>query len=94
MREPFSTGRACASAETQEYCAVFTYDLTDEDYELPYNAPGRSRSYFELDDEFDKGVAKRRSDAIKLETILGNSGDMDLENVGGPDLTEFLNQAE
>lgn len=63
---------------------MFTYDLTDEDYELPYNAPGRSRGYFELDDEFRSGVPKRRSDAIKLETILGNSGDMDLDYVGGP----------
>lgn len=63
---------------------MFTYDLTDEDYALPYNAPGSSKSYFELDDEFRNFVPKRRSDAIKLETILGNSGDVDLETVGGP----------
>jgi hypothetical protein len=42
------------------------------------------RRYFELDDEFGKGRPNRRADGIKLETILGNSGDMDMERVGGP----------
>jgi hypothetical protein len=63
---------------------MFTYDLTDEDDELPYNRPGKSSSYFDLDDEVGKGRTKHRSDALKIETILGNTGDMDLEYVGGP----------
>lgn len=63
---------------------MFTYDLTDEEYELPYNAPGKSSSYFDLDEDVGKGRSHRRADALKLETILGNSGDMDLEYVGGP----------
>jgi hypothetical protein len=63
---------------------MFSYDLTDEDYELPYNAPGKSGSYFALDDHFGRGYPSRRSDGVKLQTILGNSGDIDLERVGGP----------
>ncbi|MFM7345554.1 MAG: hypothetical protein ACKO1J_09345, partial [Tagaea sp.] len=63
---------------------MFTYDLTDEEYALPYNAPGTSKSCFDLDDEFRDFVPKRRADAIKLEPILGNSVDMDIETVGGP----------
>jgi hypothetical protein len=49
---------------------MFSYDLTDEDYELPYNAPGKSGSYFELDEDFGRGYPSRRSDGVKL-TPLG-----------------------
>jgi hypothetical protein len=75
---------ACALAAKPEYCVMFSYDLTDEDYALPYNAPGKSGSYFQLDDDFGRGYPSRRSDGVKLQTILGNSGDIDMERVGGP----------
>ncbi|MBL8653345.1 MAG: BPSL0067 family protein [Alphaproteobacteria bacterium] len=46
--------------------------------------PGRSNGFFDLDADVGLGYPTRRADNIKVQTILGNAGDLDLAKTDGP----------
>ncbi len=52
---------------------------TDDENELP-----GSSDWFKLDGEVGLGRANKRADLVKVESLLANSGDLDLSDIGGP----------
>jgi hypothetical protein len=52
---------------------------TDDENELP-----GSTDWFNLDAEIGLGRANKRADLEKVESLLANSGDLDLSEIGGP----------
>ncbi len=60
------------------------FDLSDDDYGIPFQMPGNSSSFFDLDADVGLGYPTRRADNIKVQTILGNAGDLDLAKTDGP----------
>ena len=51
----------------------------DDENELP-----SSTDWFKLDGEVGLGRANKRADLVKVESLLANSGDLDLSEIGGP----------
>jgi peptidoglycan hydrolase-like protein with peptidoglycan-binding domain len=51
----------------------------DDENELP-----GSSDWFKLDGEVGLGRANKRADLVKVESLLANSGDLDLSEIGGP----------
>lgn len=60
------------------------FDMSDDDYGVPFQMPGRSNGFFDLDADVGLGYPTRRADNIKVQTILGNAGDLDLAKTDGP----------
>jgi hypothetical protein len=58
--------------------------MSDDDYGVPFQMPGNSPSFFDLDADVGLGYPTRRADNIKVQTILGNAGDLDLAKTDGP----------
>jgi hypothetical protein len=58
--------------------------MSDDDYGVPFQMPGRSNGFFDLDADVGLGYPTRRADNIKVQTILGNAGDLDLAKTDGP----------
>jgi len=58
--------------------------MSDDDYGVPFQMPGNSPSFFDLDSDVGLGYPTRRADNIKVQTILGNAGDLDLAKTDGP----------
>jgi len=58
--------------------------MSDDDYGVPFQMPGRSNGFFDLDADVGLGYPTRRADNIKIQTILGNAGDLDLAKTDGP----------
>jgi len=52
---------------------------TDHENELP-----GSTDWFKLDGDVGLGRANKRADLVKVESLLANSGDLDLFDIGGP----------
>jgi len=64
--------------------ARLPFDMSDDDYGVPFQMPGNSSSFFDLDSDVGLGFPTRRADNIKVQTILGNAGDLDLAKTDGP----------
>ncbi len=60
------------------------FEMSDDDYGVPFQMPGRSNGFFDLDADVGLGYPTRRADNIKVQTILGNAGDLDLAKTDGP----------
>ncbi len=60
------------------------FEMSEEDYGIPFQMPGNSPSFFDLDSDVGLGFPTRRADNIKVQTILGNAGDLDLAKTDGP----------
>ncbi len=60
------------------------FEMSDDDYGIPFQMPGNSSSFFDLDSDVGLGFPTRRADNIKVQTILGNAGDLDLAKTDGP----------
>jgi hypothetical protein len=60
------------------------FDMSDDDYGIPFQMPGNSSSFFDLDSDVGPSYPTRRADNIKVQTILGNAGDLDLAKTDGP----------
>ncbi len=60
------------------------FEMSDDDYGVPFQMPGRSNGFFDLDADVGLGYPTRRTDNIKVQTILGNAGDLDLAKTDGP----------
>ncbi len=60
------------------------FEMSDDDYSVPFQMPGRSNGFFDLDADVGLGYPTRRADNIKVQTILGNAGDLDLAKTDGP----------
>lgn len=58
--------------------------LFDEDAPDPFQNGDSPGSYFSLSDSLGDDRPNRRNDAIKVETILGNTGYIDLSKTDGP----------